>query len=97
MDKKKRKKSFWYTVAALGCILIYILIPVLKLTGIIQNYNTTLTSFLIIVGAVIYMVGRRADINDKEEDVDDPSKHFEENPDITENIESVEDTKKDGE
>lgn len=87
MDKKK--KSFWYTVAALGCILVYILIPVLKITGVIESYNATLTSFLIIVGAVIYMVGRRADMNNEEE-VDDPSKHFEE-------TEAIEENKNDGE
>lgn len=89
MDNNKRKKSFWYTVAALICIGIYILIPVLKLAGVIESYNATLTSFLIIVGAVIYMVGRRADLN-KEEEVDDPAKHFED-------TEIIEDTKKDGE
>lgn len=76
MDNNKRKKSFWYTVSALVCIAIYILIPVLKVIGVIEDYNATLTSFLIIVGAVLYMVGRRADVNTEEEE-DDPSKHFE--------------------
>ena len=82
----KKKKSFWYTVAALICIGIYILIPVLKLLGAIENYNSTLTSFLIVVGAVIYMAGRRMDVN-KEEEVDDPSKHFEESETIIDTVE----------
>jgi len=92
MDKKK--KSFWFTVAAIACIAVYILIPVLKLAGVIESYNATLTSFLVIAGAVIYMVGRRQDIN-KEDEVDDPSTHFEETPSLE--TENIEETKKDGE
>ncbi len=86
MDNNNRKKSFKYTIAALVCIVIYILIPVLKITGVIESYNSTLTNFLIILGAVLYIAGRRADLNQKNED-DDPSKHFEE----TEVIEETKD------
>lgn len=90
MDNNKRKKSFWYTVAAVACIVIYMLIPLLKIVGIIESYNTGVTSFLVVAGAVIYIAGKKADADAKKaEENDDPSKHFE-------NTEVIEETK-DGE
>ena len=72
-NEKKRKPGFPLQVAGVVCLLVYIIIPVLKVTGIMTvdlfgENDSLIFNGLLLVAVVLYIAGRMKNAAQDEEE-----------------------------